>query len=118
MSQKLMTQIVEAVKAVQRVPKELRRKTFFGKYELWMYNAVLDDRLCDICLEFEKNPRFLGSALRTIFPYLEILDEDTIKVHAHMPRDDHCRCTLNRVTEWTTDDIKWFVEYIPGESYE
>lgn len=72
-----------------------------------MYNAVLDDRLCDDCLEYEKQPRWFGNQLRTEFPYHEILDENRIKAKVH----PNCRCTLTRVVDWTLDDIKWFIEY-------
>lgn len=108
---------IEAVLAAVAVEEATKRippgatHTFFSKYDLWMYNAVLDDKLCDICLKYEENPRFFGDQIRTEFPYLEIINENTIKTHTHMPRDDNCRCTLTRVTDWSLDDIKWFIAY-------
>jgi len=80
---------------------------FFGKYDLWMYNAVLDDRLCDDCLGYEKTPRYFGAELIGKFPYLQIVNDNKILAKVH----PHCRCTLNRVTVWSPDDIKWFIVY-------
>ena len=101
---------VHALESQKRVPPD-SEQTFFSKFDLWMYNAVLDDRLCDMCLEYEKQPRWFGNQIRTEFPYLEILDDNTIKTHTHMPRDDNCRCTLTRVTDWSLNDLKWFIAY-------
>lgn len=96
------------------IPPDIK-KPFFGKYDLWMYDAVLDNKLCDQCLGHEKTPRYLGSELRIAFPYMVILDENTIGGPG--PNGDglvhpNCRCRLRRVTQWSLDDIKWFVAYI------
>jgi len=103
-----LTEVVQAVRAVQeakkRIPPDIK-KTFFSRFDVWIYNAVLDNKLCLKCLEFEKTPRYFGDQLRVLFPYLEIVDENTIKANVH-PR---CRCFLTRLTEWTLDDIKWFI---------
>jgi len=106
--------VIEAVVAAivihegrkRRVPPDLKGP-FFGKYDLWMYNAVLDDRLCDQCLGYEKTPRYFGAELIGKFPYSEIKDNNTILAKVH----PNCRCTLNRITDWTMDDIKWFIAY-------
>lgn len=97
-----------AVQAVERRKKRVppdSKRTFFSKYDLWIYNAVLDNKLCDLCLSYEKTPRYFGNELITKFPYLVIVDENTINANVH----PHCRCTLTRKTEWTVDDVKWFV---------
>ena len=109
--------VVAAVLAFQEkkwIPPDVKIPVF-GKYDLWMYDAVLDNKLCLDCLEHEKQPRFLGSELRTKFPYMVVLDENTIG--GPEPNGDglvhpNCRCRLHRVTHWTSDDIKWFVAYI------
>ena len=63
----------------------------------WDYIEISDNRLCPICnanAKMEGEGRYDGRHLRAYFPYLEILDEDTIKVNEH-PR---CRCVLVRVS--------------------
>ena len=101
-----LIQVVKVVEAVQRIPPDVK-VTFFSRYDLWMYTAVLDDKLCDDCLEHEKTPRYFGTELRTKFPYLEIVDANTILAKVH----PHCRYTLTRIIEWTADDLKWFIGY-------
>lgn len=85
------------VKAVQRIP-EAYTQSFFGRYDVWRYEGIADDRLCEDCLRHVLQFYYLGNGLRAEFKYLEILDENTIKPHTHMPRDDNCRCLLHRVT--------------------
>lgn len=94
-------EVVEAVRAVEGA--KLRRTfptrygvTFFSEQDVWLYQAVMDARTCPVCTSHEDQGEFHGSHLRAKFPYLEIIDENTIKVHAHMPRDDNCRCLLVR----------------------
>ena len=91
------------------IPPDLKIP-FFGKYDIWMYDAVLDSKLCDLCLEFEKTPRYLGNELRSNFPYLEVVDANTIKANVH----PNFRCVLHRIVDWSLDDLKWFVSYIGG----
>ena len=103
-----------AHEAKKRIPPDLKGP-FFGEYDLWMYDAVLDNKLCLDCLENEANPRFLGGELRTKFPYMVVLDENTIG--GPEPNGDglvhpNCRCRLRRVTKWSLDDIKWFIDYV------
>ena len=87
--------------------------TFFSKYDLWMYDAVLDNRICTICIGHERTARFFGSELRTTFPYLVILGVDTI---GGLEGGDglahpNCRCRLHRITEWDDDTLQWFINY-------
>jgi len=95
--------VVEAVKTVQSL-KARRRKipdwqniTFFGKHDAWKYVEKPDDRLCDVCRRHATKLVWFGDVLRYFFPYLEIMDENNIRVRAHMPRDDNCRCVLVRL---------------------
>ena len=110
--------IIQVVKATQRIPVD-SRCTFFSRYDLWMHDAVLDNKLCERCLDYETTPRYLGNELRTKFPHLVILDANTIG--GPEPNGDglhhpHCRCRLLRVVEWTMDDVQWFVEYVPRDA--
>lgn len=102
-----MVKVARAVDAVRRKPEEYEHITFFSRYNAWVYEAVLDGRLCERCLEFEQNPYFFGTELRSNFPYLEIQDENTILAWVH----PNCRCRLHRITEWTPDLLKWYLEY-------
>ena len=106
-----LVNIVEAVQeAKKRVPAQLEpftptMITFYSKYDLWMYDAVLDDRLCNRCLAYEAQPRWFGNQLRIEFEYHEIVSKNKINAKVH----PNCRCTLTRVVDWTQDDVKWFV---------
>jgi len=73
--------------------------TYFSVHDIWLYQAIMDAKVCPICLAHEETGEFRGNHLRAKFPYLEIQDVGTIKVHAHMPRDDNCRCYLIRKIE-------------------
>ena len=91
---------VEAVKAIQRIPEDATQ-SFFGAYDVWRYEGVADERLCEQCLEHLLQFYFLGNELRARFPYLTILDANTIG--GSEPNGDglvhpRCRCRLHRVT--------------------
>ena len=91
---------VEAVKAVQRIP-EGATQSFFGKYDVWRYEGIADEKLCEQCLKHVLQFYFLGNELRGNFPYLAILDANTIG--GSEPDGDglvhpNCRCRLHRVT--------------------
>jgi len=109
--------IIDIVRAVTVVQEAIKRKplgldiSFFSQYDLWIYHAVLDDRLCLTCLDNEKTPRIFGNELRAKFPYLEIIDENTINAKVH----PNCRCLLTRITEWDIDTLKWFIQTAPRE---
>lgn len=108
MSQKLI-QIVQVVKAVQRKPSEYRTVTFFGEYDLWRFVPKFDDKLCPTCLGHAANEYFRGKYIRGLFPYLKIVDANTIDVEVH----PNCRCFLIRVTDWaeyvtvTSEQYRW-----------
>ena len=71
------------------------RLTFFSRSDWWVYHAVADDVLCDTCARNFKDYMFNGLNLRDKFPYLIILDENTIIVNVH----PNCRCYLTRLYE-------------------
>jgi hypothetical protein len=79
--------IVEAVRAVEKL-----LETFFSSNDVWRYTAISDEKACERCLYYEQIGTFNGDMLRSTFPYLEILDENTIAVNAH----PNCRCRLRR----------------------
>jgi hypothetical protein len=83
----------QIVDAVQRKPEELRRQSFFGEYDLWLYVAVYDEVLCEKCLAYARMDVFRGTELVRTFKYLEIRDADLIDVKVH----PHCRCYLLRI---------------------
>ena len=79
--------------ALRRIPPQARgRVTFFSDWDLWLYELILDDRLCSECAGHASG-MFQGSHIRLLFPYLEIVDEDLIDVLVH----PNCRCELRRV---------------------
>lgn len=92
--------IAEVVAIVEAVEGAKKRKdfplrpgvTFFSIWDVWLYQSVMDARICPICLGHEETDVFRGNHLRATFPYLEIIDENTIKVNAH----PNCRCYLMR----------------------
>ena len=86
---------VITVCAVERIPEEYKRQSFFGEYDLWLYVPVYDDKLCPKCEAFAHLQVFRGNELRRSdrFPYLAISDEDKILAHVH----PNCRCELYRV---------------------
>lgn len=99
-----MSSIVNVVKAVQAVRESKTRiyvdtpLTFFSEYDEWLYVEISDDRLCKTC-DINANKMeggvYTGNHLRAYFPYLEILDENTIKVNEH----PNCRCILVRLAK-------------------
>lgn len=88
---------VEAVEAYRRIPDKLKHLTFFSHDDWWIYHAVLDGRTCPQCEAYAKGveAQFSGEFLRSMFPYLEIVDEDTIMANVH----PNCRCWLERAKE-------------------
>ena len=80
------------VEALKRVPTDTpARITYFSVNDEWVFTAVFDNRVCPHCLAFE-NQTFTGNLLRTMFPYLEIVDLETINPNVH----PNCRCRLER----------------------
>lgn len=92
-------QIIQVAKAVQAVidrtwiPEDLKGSRFFSVEDLWIFIPHYDDRLCGECAEFALGIPFIpGAQLRSSFPYMEILDENTIAANVH----PNCRCELIR----------------------
>lgn len=106
-----LTTIVNAVRAVhearQRIPLTVDTGiTYFSELDQWFFRAISDDRICDSCTELDGSI-LVGSVLRTGLPYMEILDEDTIRALVH----PNCRCLLLRLTKTPYYDVpkitKW-----------
>lgn len=90
-------EIIEAVEQFERkwIPDDLKKPgtTFFSPYDYWVFIEHDDGKLCNRCYMISLMGLFLGSELRLMFPYLEIIDEDTIKANIH----PNCRCILRRL---------------------
>ena len=84
---------VVAVSALERIPEEYKRQSFFGEYDLWLYVPVYDDKLCPKCEAHARTQVFRGTELRRTFKYLEISDDDKILANVH----PNCRCELYRI---------------------
>ena len=104
--------IIEAIQAIDAVLEAKKRidfpvrhgVTFFSAHDQWLYVAVLDAKVCDLCRSYEEKGMFTGDELRRTFPYLEIIDEDMIKVNVH---SDTCRCFLMRYVG-EPEEHEWF----------
>jgi hypothetical protein len=60
---------------------------------MWWFRPKRDDRgPCITCQTYADN-QFSGDFLRSTFPYLNIVDEDTIEALVH----PNCRCYLSRL---------------------
>jgi hypothetical protein len=82
-------------KDVAAVVGKLAKNITFSENDFWQYRTVSDDSLCPLCQTY-RNLTFQGHELLTLFPYLEVVDQNTINVNNHMPRDPNCRCRLER----------------------
>jgi hypothetical protein len=93
--------IVRAVQAAkQRIPKPQRTGiTYFSAVDTWLFQEVSDARLCPVCQGHGEAERFRGNHLRSMFPFLEIVDLNTIKANVH----PNCRCYLMRRIELEVD---------------
>ena len=91
---------VLACEAKKRVPSGQRPGvTYFSMWDTWLFQAVMDERTCQLCLHYETAYEWHGDQLRSEFPYLEIMDEMTIKANVH----PNCRCYLVRKTGFEED---------------
>lgn len=78
-----IVEVADFAEAISRIPKQLRGKSFFGHYDVWMYVAEGPvETNCDKCREFDAQD-FMGSHLRQMFPDLIVMDEDTIYPNVH-----------------------------------
>jgi len=98
-----MLAAVEAVHAVQEAKKrlspELQGKGLFSSMTLWHYKSEgTPEHRCEYCDAFNGRD-FLGSAIRTIFPDMIVVDEFQIYVNYHATlwgKMDTCKCYLWR----------------------
>ena len=75
------------------IPEDLKGVvTFFSQYDLWDYSNI-NYHTCKNCIE-NSSTIYQGDMLRSLFPYLVILDEETIWPSVH----PNCTCTMKRVT--------------------
>lgn len=90
-----VAQAAIVIDAMKRKPEEYERQSFFGEYDLWHYIPIFDKKLCDRCLMHARTEYFVGTYLRGLFPYLEIVDANIINANVH----PNCRCILTRITD-------------------
>ena len=83
---------IEVLEAFKRIPEEFREFTFFGAEDRWLYIKSGNPKLCEDCLGYDGEV-FYGDSLRVEFPYLRIIDENTINPNVH----PNCECVLFRV---------------------
>ena len=86
--------------AKKRIPVGQRPGvTYFSMYDTWLFDATLDSKVCDLCRYYEEWGEIRGDLLRTEFPFLVILDENTIGgpgVGGDGLVHPNCRCRLIR----------------------
>lgn len=85
--------VLAVVEAMDRIPDELADLTFFSRYDLWYYFAIMDDVTCILCSAYNGQVLY-GTHLRYLFKYLEIEDDNLILPKQH----PNCRCELRRMT--------------------
>ena len=83
---------VEVLEAFKRIPEEFKGFTFFGMDDRWLYLKSGNPHLCEDCLGYDGEV-FYGDSLRGEFPYLRIIDENTINPNVH----PNYECLLIRV---------------------
>jgi hypothetical protein len=91
--------------ALKRKPDDFKGTSFYGKYDLWQFKAIMDDRTCQACSTLDAVV-IAGSMLRALLPYSEIIGQDQILPHVH----PNCRCTVLRVT-----DLADYIDYTSPE---
>lgn len=87
-----MLSAVQAIDSLKRKPEYLKPITFFASTDEWLYIESSHPNMCSECHSYNHDVYF-GSELRGLFPFLEIVDENTIYVHVH----PHCECILTRL---------------------
>lgn len=118
--------VLSAVEAVERFEAQKRIDiptrsgvTFFSGKDIWLYDIREDDVTCEICRNIADQASlmggFNGNTIRALFPFLEIIDENTIKAHSHMPRDDNCRCLLLRYVGVPEDRVPAQKHLVPAK---
>lgn len=88
-----MVTLIKVVEALDRIPDELEDDfTFFAERDLWRFESVEDETVCWLCKDYDGSI-YLGSQIRTEWPYLEIESDELIHPHVH----PNCRCRLWRM---------------------
>ena len=107
------TTITEVIRAVELYHLEEAKKridfptrpgtTFFSGQDIWLYDARYDIKTCPVCLGYVELASSMGGIngnyLRSLFPYLTILDEDTIGGPGNGGdglSHPNCRCRMTR----------------------
>lgn len=100
LTQSELTELIEVVQAVQEVAEKTwipanldTSQTFFGVNDWWMYGKSYHPNMCHQCDFYGDIHFFNGGDIRLTFPYMEIVDDDTINVNVH----PNCSCILTRV---------------------
>ncbi len=103
-TESLLIEMVEAVIAVEKTwkPKAYRDDvTFFSSQDIWTFIPSWQNT-CEDCAEFATGiPILTGDQIRGMFPYLAIVDEDTIDANVH----PNCRCQLVRFSEFSSTEV-------------
>jgi hypothetical protein len=105
------------MEAKKRLPKELEGKGMFSAMTVWHYQSENDKgNICPFCDAFNGKD-FLGSAIRTAFPDLMVIDAYQIYVNYHMTLwgKSTCYCYLWREEEPSAQTDLYNASTIYGE---
>ena len=99
-----MLSAIEAIKAVKRIDIPTRSGvTFFSGSDIWLYQLNEIPTTCEECKNYADMASAMGGLngnyIRSLFPYLMILDEDTIGGQGEGGKGlvhPHCGCLLVR----------------------
>ena len=93
--------LVAAVMAVEGAKKRKKTAygnvTFFGSNDQWIFLQSDHPNMCKVCQGLDQD-QYFGNEIRGLFPYLQIVGENTINPSVH----PSCSCILSRVftVEW------------------
>lgn len=97
-----MAKIVQAVIDRSWIPEAYQGNRYFSQADLWIYIPHYDVKLCEECGQFALGVPFIsGRQLRSSFPDMEIVDENTINANVH----PNCRCQLIREGTESPKDV-------------
>ena len=122
-----LCQIVDVVQAVKEAEARIwftprKDTTFFSGNDIWLYDPREDNITCNICRNIADQAAgmggFNGNSLRALFPWLQIIDQDTIGGQGVMGRGlshPNCRCLLNRYVDDPKDRSSAQKHLIPAK---
>jgi len=124
--------VAEAVQAVRKHRQQEATKridfptrsgvTFFSGKDIWLFDPREDNITCDLCRSYADLASAMGgingNMIRALFPYLAILDENTIGGMGENGRGlvhKWCRCRLRRFIGDPADSVPAQKALVPSK---